>query len=136
MHVPARFRYPRRHSLTPPRAIQPHQCNASSVLTPGTHLFAANCATWRAGRTRTSRLGTDIAFATGSLARFRAASIGKRPNISYATSQGTKQWCLGGRVPGGRGLHQLMDADWSSYRGDRRSIGAYVVKIGDGAVSW
>jgi hypothetical protein len=29
-----------------------------------------------------------------------------------------------------------MDADWGSHRDDRRSIGAYIVKIGCGAVSW
>ena len=30
----------------------------------------------------------------------------------------------------------FMNADWGNQQDDWRSIGAYIVKIGDGAVSW
>ena len=33
-------------------------------------------------------------------------------------------------------ISAFTDADWGSHRNYRRSIGAYVVKIGDGIVGW
>ena len=85
-------------------------------------------------------LGTrpDIAFATSSLARFGHNpglvhwDVGKRV-VRYL--RGTKQWrlTLEGTSPQ---IAVLTDADWGGHRDDRRSIGAYYIKIGDGVVSW
>jgi len=85
-------------------------------------------------------LGTrpDIAFAAASLARF-----GHNPGRTHWEAAkrvlrylgGTKLW----RLTLGGGTSQLAvftDADWGSHRDDRRSVGAYLVKIGDGVVSW
>ena len=49
--------------------------------------------------------------------------------------KGTRGWhlTLGGLPPQ---ITAFMDADWGSNRDDQRSIGAYVVKIGCGSVSW
>ena len=49
--------------------------------------------------------------------------------------KGTKTWHL--RLGGGEScLNTFTDADWGGDRDDRRSIGAYIVKVGSGAVSW
>ena len=84
-------------------------------------------------------LGTrpDIAFAAASLARF-----GHNPGRTHWEAAkrvlrylgGTKQW----RLTLGDGTSQLAvftNADWGSHRDDRRSVGAYLIKIGDGVVS-
>ena len=49
--------------------------------------------------------------------------------------KGTKHWTLnlGGRVAGIAGY---TDSDWGADRDDRKSIGAYVFRIGDAAISW
>ena len=48
--------------------------------------------------------------------------------------KGTNQWhlTLGGKSPQ---IAVFTAAHWRSHRGDRRSIGAYHIKIGDGVVS-
>ncbi len=80
----------------------------------------------------------DIAFATGSLARFghnpgRVHWEAAKRVLRYL--KGTRGWrlTLGGKTVRIAGY---TDADWGSDRDDRRSIGAYIVKIGDDAVSW
>ena len=126
----------------------------STPLTPGTHLSAADCPTSQEEKdemaTRPYRelvgaiswlaLGTrpDIAFAASSLARFghnpgRVHWEAAKRVLRYL--KGTKQWrlTLGGTPPQ---IAAFTDADWGSDRDDRRSIGAYIVKIGCGAVSW
>ena len=85
-------------------------------------------------------LGTrpDIAFATSSLLDSVitwAAFTGTLRSAYYVTSREPGGWRL--RLSGE--LLQAMaytHADWGSDRDDRRSIGAYVVKVGCGAVSW
>jgi hypothetical protein len=49
--------------------------------------------------------------------------------------KGTNHWrlTLGGKSSE---ITVFTNADWGSHRDDRRSIGAYVIKTGDGAVSW
>jgi Reverse transcriptase (RNA-dependent DNA polymerase) len=85
-------------------------------------------------------LGTrpDIAFAASSLARFghnpgRAHWEAAKRVLCYL--KGTKSWrlTLGGSTSA---LAVYTDADWGSHQDDRRSVGAYLVKIGDGVVSW
>jgi len=76
-------------------------------------------------------LGTrpGIAFATSSLARF-----GHNSGRVYwkAAKRVLRYLKLGGKSPG---ITAVTAADWGSNRDNRRSIGAYFVKIGDGAVS-
>ena len=84
-------------------------------------------------------LGTrpDIRFATSSLARF-----GHNPGrVHWDVAKrvvrhlnGTKQWLLTlrGKPPQ---IVVFTDADWGSHRDDRRSIGAYPIKIKDWVVS-
>ena len=126
----------------------------TTPLAPGTHLSVADCPTSQEEKahmaTRPYRelvgalawlaLGTrpDIAFATSSLARFghnpgRAHWEAAKRVLRYL--KGTRGWRLklGGSQPQIQGY---TDADWGSDRDDRRSIGAYIVKIGCGAVSW
>jgi hypothetical protein len=84
-------------------------------------------------------LGTrpDIAFATSSLARF-----GHNPGrIHWEAAKrvlrylkGTKGWCL--TLGDSPEIAGYTDADWGSHRDDRRSIGAYVIRLGSGIVSW
>ena len=126
----------------------------STPLTPGTRLSAADCPTSQEEKdnmaTRPYRelvgalawlaLGTrpDIAYATSSLARF-----GHNPGRTHWEAakrvlrylKGTRGWRLklGGSQPQ---ISAYTDADWGGDRDDRRSIGAYIVKIGCGAVSW
>ena len=53
--------------------------------------------------------------------------------LRYLKGTKKRRLNLGGKSPG---IAAFTDADWRSNRDDRRSIGAYIVKIGDGAVSW
>ena len=85
-------------------------------------------------------LGTrpDIAFATSLLARFghnpgRVHWDAAKRVLRYL--KGTKAWRLqlGGKAPEAAAY---TDADWGSHRDARRSIGAYIIKIGTGVVSW
>lgn len=134
-----------------------HLTDASPLSTPfvpGTHLSEADCPATQEERdemsTRPYRelvgalawlaLGTrpDIAFAASSLARFghnpgRAHWEAAKRVLRYL--KGTRGWrlTLGGTPPQ---IAAFTDADWGSNRDDRRSIGAYIVKIGCGSVSW
>ena len=126
----------------------------STPLVPGAHLSATDCPTtddekkemgnrpYRelVGALSWLALGTrpDIAFAASSLAQFRH----NPGRIHWETAKrvlrylkGTKAWhlTLGGKTPQ---VAAYTDADWGSHSDDRRSIGAYIIKIGDGAVSW
>jgi hypothetical protein len=126
----------------------------STPLAPGTQLSTADCPTEEDEKqemsTRPYRelvgalawlaLGTrpDIAFATSSLACFghnpgRVHWEAAKCVLRYL--KGTKMWRLklGGKTPE---IATFTDADWGSHRDDRHSVGAYLVKIGDGAVSW
>ena len=49
--------------------------------------------------------------------------------------KGTRRWrpTLGGKTSR---IAVYMDMDWGSHRDDRRSIGAYLISIGDWVVSW
>ena len=81
-------------------------------------------------------LGTrsDIAFATTRShvsATTQAAFIGKPPSAYCSTPRE-----LGGGVSHLVGNGADTDADGASDHNDRRTIDAYIVKIGDGAVSW
>ena len=85
-------------------------------------------------------LGTrpDIAFAASSFVRFghnpgRAHWEAAKRVLRYPN--GTNGWrlTLGGTTPQ---VAAFADADWDSHRDDRRSFGAYVIKVGDGVVSW
>jgi hypothetical protein len=131
--------------------------DASTVTTPfapGSHLSATDCPTnndeiremgmrpYRelVGALSWLALGTrpDIAFATSSLARFghnpgRVHWEAAKRVLRYL--KGTKTWRLrlGGKTPQ---IAAFTDADWGSHRDDRRSIGAYIVKMGIRAVSW
>jgi len=58
----------------------------------------------------------------------RVVLIGRQPSASYIT--------LGARSSGVLQLAVFTDADWGSHRDDRRLVGAYLIKIGDGVVSW
>jgi len=79
----------------------------------------------------------DITFATSSLARFghdpgRVHWEAAKRVLRYFKGI-EKRLKLGGKSPG---IATFTDDDWESNCDDRRSIGAYIVKIGDGAVSW
>ena len=78
------------------------------------------------------------AFAASSLAHF--SHNPRRTHWEAAKRvlcflKGTENWCL---MLGGSELALAIytDADWGSHQDDRRSVGAYLVKIGDGVVSW
>jgi hypothetical protein len=85
-------------------------------------------------------LGTrlDISFAASTLARF-----GHKPGRIHWDAakripcylKGTKAWRLklGGKAPE---VAPGTDADSGSHRDNRRSIGAYIIRTGTGAVSW
>ena len=85
----------------------------------------------------TPRTRPDIAFATSSL-----ACLGHNPGRAHwdvakrvvRYLKGTNQWrlTLGGKSPQ---IAVFTDADWGSHHDDRRSIGAYTIKIRDGVVS-
>jgi len=85
-------------------------------------------------------LGTrpDIAFATSSLTRFghnpgRVHWEAAKRVLCYLKRTKKRRLNLGGKS---LGIAVFTDADWGSNRDDRRSIGAYTVKVGDGSVSW
>jgi len=123
-------------------------------LTPGTQLTKADCPTVQADRDEMAgtpyrqlvgalsglALGTcpDVAFATSSLGRF-GHNLGRvhreAAKCMLQHLKGTKGWRL---VLGGKPAEVVgfTDADWGSDRDDRRSVGAYLFKIGGGAVSW
>jgi len=91
----------------------------------------------------------------GLVGALASLTLGTRPDSAFATSfghnpghvhweaaeqvllylKGTKIQCLklGGKSPR---IVAFTDADWGSNRDDQRSIGAYMIKIGDGAVNW
>jgi hypothetical protein len=91
------------------------------------------CLSWLALVTR-----PDIAFVATTLARFS-----NNPGLPHWDAakrvlrflKGTRSWrlSLGGADPS---FCAYTDADWGGDRDDRRSIGAYMVKIGCGTVSW
>ena len=90
-------------------------------------------------------LGTrpDIAFATSLLARFgynpsRVHWDAAKRVLRYFKGTMRRRLKLGGKSPGIAAFTDaaFTDADWGSNRDDRRSIGAYIVKIGDWTVSW
>ena len=80
----------------------------------------------------------DITFAVNKLAQFLT-----NPGAAHMEAamrvlrylKGTKHWTLnlGGRVADVAGY---TDSDWGADRDDRKSIGAYVFRIGDAAISW
>ncbi len=126
----------------------------STPLATGSFLPAANCPTTQdekdemAGRPHRELVGAlawlalgtrpDIAFAASTLARY-GHNLGRthwdaaKRVVRYL--KGTSGWRLqlGGHQPEVAGY---TDADWGNNHDDRRSIGAYIVKIGGGAVSW
>jgi len=125
----------------------------TTPLAPGSHFSVAYCPTSQDEieeiATRPSRelvgaltwltLGTrpDVVFATSSLARFRhnpgrAHWEAAKLVLRYLKGTKNRRLQLGGKSPG---IATFTDADWGSNSDDRRSIGAYIVKIGDRAVS-
>jgi hypothetical protein len=85
-------------------------------------------------------LGTcpDIAFAISSLAQFSH----NPGHIHWETAKcvlcylkGMKAWCLtlGGKM---QQVAAYTDMDWGSHSDDCRLIGAYIIKISDGIISW
>ena len=126
----------------------------STPLVPSTQLSTANCPTTQEEKdkmaTRPYRelvgalawlaLGTrpDIAFATSSLTHFshnpgHAHWEAAKHILRYL--KGTRGWrlTLGGKMVQ---IASYTDADWGSDWDNRQSISAYIVKIGDSAVSW
>ena len=125
----------------------------ATPLTPGTPLSAGDCPTSKdeieemedrpyreligalAWLIPGTRLG--IAFATSSLARFGHNpgrvhwDVAKRV-VRYLKGTKQRRLTLGGKPPQ---IAVFTDADWGSHRDDRRSIGAYPIKIGDEVVS-
>jgi len=131
--------------------------DAAPTTTPlmlGTQLTKADCPTAQADRDEMAgtpyrqlvgalswlALGTcpDVVFATSSLGRF-GHNLGRvhwevaKRVLQYL--KGTKGWRL---VLGGEPAEVVgfMDADWGSDHDDRHSVGAFLFKIGGGAVSW
>jgi len=123
-------------------------------MIPGTRLSAADCPTSQDEKDQMATqpyrslvgclswlaLGTrpDIAFATASLARF-GNNLGRihweaaKHVLRYL--KGTSGWHL--KLGGGdSSISAYTDADWGSDLDDRRSISAYIIKVGCGAVSW
>ena len=80
----------------------------------------------------------DISFAVNKLAQFLI-----NPGTAHVEAtlrilcylKGTKRWTLnlGGQVAD---IASYTDSDWGADRDDRKSIGAYVFRIGDAAISW
>ncbi len=80
----------------------------------------------------------DISFAVNKLAQFLI-----NPGTAHVEAalrvlhylKGTKHWTLnlGGQVVDIAGY---TDSDWGADRDDRKSIGAYVFRIGNAAISW
>ena len=126
----------------------------TNPLKPGTHLSTTDCPMSKdeieemADRPYRELVGAltwltlgarpDIAFATSLLTRFghnsgRVHWDAAKRVLCYL--KGMKGWhlTLGGKSPE---VTAFTDADWGSSCDDRRLIGAYIIKIGDGAVSW
>jgi len=53
--------------------------------------------------------------------------------LCYLKGTRGRQPTLGGKLPN---IAAYMDTDWGSNCDDRHSIGAYIIKIDTGAVSW
>ena len=150
----ARSRSPRRHLLTPsslaltsltqlrsqrpslrgPTFLWPTATSQDEIEETATRPYSelVGALAWLALGIR-----PDIAFATSLLARF-AHNPGRVPweaakrVLRYFKGTMRRRLKLGGKSPG---IAAFTDADWGSNRDDRRSLGAYIVKIGDGAVS-
>ena len=80
----------------------------------------------------------DISYAVGRLAQFltnpgHAHMEAALRVLQYLKGMKTCTLNLGGTIPDIAGF---SDSDWGGARDDRKSIGAYVFRIGDGAVSW
>jgi hypothetical protein len=80
----------------------------------------------------------DITYAVNKLSQFLANP--GRAHLDAAMRvlrylKGTKHWSLhlGGHVADVAGY---SDSDWGGDCDDRRSTGAYVFRLGDGAISW
>jgi hypothetical protein len=80
----------------------------------------------------------DINFATSKLAQFLTNP--GRVHLQAALRvlrylKGAKRWCLnlGGEIADFAGF---TDSDWGGDRDDRKSVSAYVFRMGDGAISW
>ena len=123
----------------------------ATPLTPGTHL-SADCPSSKdeieevADRPYRELVGAlawltlvtrpDIAFATSSLVlgTTRSRPLGRgQTSITLPQGRQTAASQAGKQVPE---VAVFTDADWGSHRDDRRSIGAYTIRIGDGVVSW
>ena len=105
----------------------------STPLAPGTQFSAADCPTeedeemgTRPYRERSPPARSPV------LGTAPAVFIGKQPTAPYGTSRvprrGASSWVARPR--------RSSPSRMPTQRDDRRSIGAYIVKIGDGAVSW
>jgi hypothetical protein len=80
----------------------------------------------------------DINFTTSKLTQFLTNP--GRVHLQAALHvlrylKGTKRWCLnlGGEIADFAGF---PDSDWGGDRDDRKSVSAYVFRMGDGAISW
>ena len=134
-----------------------HLQNATTVTTPlapGAILSKDQCPTTLLEQQK--MVNNNYRELIGSL---QYASLATRPDISFAVNKlaqflnnpgqahveaairilrylkGTKNWSLnlGGRVADIAGY---TDSDWGGDRDDRKSIGAYVFRMGDGAITW
>ena len=126
----------------------------STPLVPSTQLSTTNCPTTQEEKDEMATqpyrelvgvlawlaLGTrpDIAFATSSLAHFshnpgHVHWEAAKHVLCYL--KGTRGWrlTLGGKMAQ---IASFTDADWGSNWDNCQSISAYIVKIGDGAISW
>jgi hypothetical protein len=80
----------------------------------------------------------DITYAVNKLAQFLANPGRAHLNAALRVLRylkGTKHWNL--NLAGDIGdIAGFSDSDWGGDRDDRKSTGAYVFRMGDGAVSW
>ena len=80
----------------------------------------------------------DITFAVSKLAQFltnpaRIHLDAALRVLRYLKGTSGRTLNLGGEVPD---LAGFSDSDWGGDRDDRKSIGAYVFMMGDGAITW
>ena len=80
----------------------------------------------------------DINFAVSKLAQFltnpgRVHIEAAHRVLRYLHGTKTRTLNLGGEIPD---LAGFSDSDWGGDRDDRKSISAYVFRLGDGTVSW